>query len=112
MVFWLAFVTKMKCARCGREYSADEKVCMCLNKDRGRLDIYYDYSAIAERVAKRTLSRRASNVWKYYEFLPVKNKKNIVSLDAGGTPLIKATKLAGELGLRRLYLKDETRSPT
>lgn len=108
----MAFVTKMKCARCGREYSADEKVCMCLNKDRGRLDIYYDYSAIAKRVSKRTLSRRASNVWKYYDFLPVKNKKSIVSLDAGGTPLIKATKLARELGLRNLYLKDETRSPT
>ena len=85
---------------------------MCLNKDRGRLDIYYDYSAIAERVDKSTLSRRASNVWKYYELLPVKNKKNIVTLDAGGTPLIKATKLAGKLGLRNLYLKDETRSPT
>lgn len=112
MVIWLAFVTKMKCARCGQEYSADEKVCMCRNKDRGRLDIYYDYSAIAERVNKRNLNRRASNVWKYYEFLPIKNKKNIVTLDTGGTPLIKATKLAKKLDFRNLYLKDETRSPT
>ena len=108
----MAFVTKMKCARCGREYSAEEKVCMCLNKDRGRLDIYYDYSAIAERVNKRTLSRRVPNVWKYFEFLPIKNKKNIITLDAGGTPLIKATKLARKLDLKNLYLKDETRSPT
>ena len=108
----MAYVTKMKCARCGREYGADEKACMCLNKDRGRLDIYYDYAAIAKKVDKPSLSRRAANVWKYFEFLPVKKKANIVSLDAGGTPLIGAKKLGRELGLRNLYLKDETRSPT
>jgi threonine synthase len=85
---------------------------MCPNRDRGRLDIYYDYSALAERINRKTLSRRASNVWKYFEFLPIKSKKNIVNLEAGGTPLLKATKLASKLGLKHLYLKDETRNPT
>ncbi|MCK4477046.1 threonine synthase [Candidatus Bathyarchaeota archaeon] len=108
----MSFVTKMRCARCGREYSVDEKVCMCLNKDRGRLDLSYDYSALTEKVSKEILSRRAPGVWKYHEFLPVRHKKNIVDLEAGGTPLIRSINLAEKIGLRNLYLKDETRSPT
>ena len=102
----------MICARCGREYSASEKICMCTNNDLGRLDIHYDYSAVIEKLNKETLTRRSSNVWKYFELLPVKKKENIVNLEAGGTPLIRTTKLADKLGLRNLYIKDETRSPT
>ena len=112
----MSFVTKMKCARCGTEYSLDEKVCMCLNKDDGRLDIYYDYSTLGQKVSKKMLIRRARervpSVWKYSEFLPVRSKRNIVTLGEGGTPLLKADNLAREVGLEHLYLKDETRNPT
>lgn len=108
----MSFVVKMKCARCGMEYLPDDKICICLNKDNGRLDIYYDYSALAEKVNKKTLSSRTPSVWKYYEFLPIKYKKNIVTLGEGGTPLLKADNLARRVGLRNLYLKDETRNPT
>jgi threonine synthase len=85
---------------------------MCLNRDAGRLDIHYDYSAIAERIDRQTLGRRPSDVWKYYELLPIRSKKNIVTLGAGGTPLLRAGRLAQKIGLGRLYLKDETRNPT
>jgi threonine synthase len=102
----------MKCAQCGNEYPPDEKICMCLSKDDGRLDIYYNYSALAARVNKKMLSKRAPSVWKYHEFLPVKSKRNIVTLGEGGTPLLKASNLARDMGLRNLYLKDETRNPT
>jgi len=108
----MSFITKIKCARCGNEYSPDEKICMCPRKDDGRLDICYDHSALAERVNRKMLIKRAPSVWKYYEFLPVKNKGNIVTLSEGGTPLLKASNLAREVGLRNLHLKDETRNPT
>lgn len=108
----MSFITKMKCAQCGNEYQPDEKVCMCPSKDDGRLDIYYNYSALAVSVNKKMLSKRAPSVWKYHEFLPVKNKRYIVTLGEGGTPLLKASNLAREMGLRNLYLKDETRNPT
>jgi len=108
----MSFATKMKCARCGNEYSLDEKVCMCPSRDDGRLDIHYDYSALAARVNKKMLTKRAPSVWKYHEFLPVKSKRCIVTLGEGGTPLLKASNLARETGLRNLYLKDETRNPT
>jgi len=85
---------------------------MCRNKDRGRLDIFYDYPALAEKINKKTLATRTPNVWKYSELLPIRDKGNIVSLEAGGTPLLKSDRLANDIGLRSLYLKDETRSPT
>ncbi len=108
----MSFVTKMKCSRCGAEYFPEEKVCMCLSKDDGRLDIYYDYTKLAEKITKKTLTERAPSVWKYNDFLPVKSKRNIVTLGEGGTPLLKANNLAKEVGLKNLYLKDETRNPT
>jgi threonine synthase len=108
----MSFITKMKCAQCGNEYQPDEKVCMCPSKDDGRLDIYYNYAALAVSVNKKMLSKRAPSVWKYHEFLPVKSKRYIVTLGEGGTPLLKASNLAREMGLRNLYLKDETRNPT
>jgi len=85
---------------------------MCLNKDMNRLDIFYDYSALTEKLSKRILSGRSPGVWKYFELLPVRNKKNIVDLEAGGTPLIRSVAIAEKLGLKKLYLKDETRNPT
>ena len=85
---------------------------MCPKSDDGRLDIFYDYNAILEEVSKRTLAQRSSNVWKYFELLPVYEKKNIVTLEAGGTPLIRSCNLAKKIGLKNLYLKDETVNPT
>jgi threonine synthase len=85
---------------------------MCLNKDDGRLDIYYDYSTLGEKVKKKMLIKRAPSVWKYHEFLPIKSKRNMVTLGEGGTPLLKADNLAKKVGLKNLYLKDETRNPT
>jgi threonine synthase len=108
----MSFIEKIKCARCGTEYSPNKKVCMCPNEDDGRLDIYYNHTALAAKINKKTLVHRAPSVWKYREFLPVKSKRHIVSLDEGGTPILKSRNLAREIGLRNLYIKDETRNPT
>jgi threonine synthase len=51
-------------------------------------------------------------MWRYKELLPVPSEEYIVSLGEGGTPLIKAERLGEKLGLKNLYLKDETRNPT
>lgn len=108
----MAFVTKLKCARCGTEYLPNEGVCMCLKGDDGRLDIYYDYSTLSEKITKKTLVKRTPGVWKYHELLPIKNKASIVTLGEGGTPLLKANSLVRKFSLKSIYLKDETRNPT
>jgi len=106
------FVEKLVCSKCFREYSPSSNALMCVNKDRGRLDIVYDYSKIMESLTKKKLrSREIRGVWRYWELLPVR-REYAVSLGEGDTPLIKAGRLAEKLGMKRLYLKDETRNPT
>jgi len=85
---------------------------MCSKKDDGRLDIYYDYDRLGEAIDRKKLHSRPPGVWKYFEFLPVRDKRNIVTLSEGATPLLKASNLAKEIGLKELYIKDETRNPT
>ena len=108
----MSFVAKLKCSRCGTEYSLKQKLCMCPKNDGGRLDILYDYEALSKRISKRTFGQRPSTVWKYFELLPVEKETNIVTLEAGGTPLIKSYNLAKKIGLKNLYLKNETVNPT
>ena len=106
------FVEKLVCSKCGREYSPSSNPLMCVNEDRGRLDIIYDYAKIMESLSKEELrNREIRGVWRYWELLPVK-REYAVSLGEGNTPLIRAKRLAEKLGMRKLYLKDETRNPT
>ncbi len=106
------YVQYLKCSRCGTIYRLEDKPVMCRKKDLGRLDIIYDYEAIKEAISLDEIKKRDKNMWRYKEFLPVPDEKYIVSLGEGYTPLIKAKRLAEHLGLKNLYLKEETRNPT
>ncbi|MEO1443890.1 MAG: threonine synthase, partial [Chloroflexota bacterium] len=55
---------------------------------------------------------RPAQLWRYREMLPIYDAGNIVSLNEGGTPLIKSENLAANLGLKHLYIKDERQGPT
>ncbi|MEM3657452.1 MAG: threonine synthase [Candidatus Hadarchaeum sp.] len=103
--------SELRCLRCGRRYRPAKDLYVCRSCG-GKLDVIYDYQLIAEEINREKLARRKSGVWKYFELLPLMNRKNIVSLGEGGTPLIPATSLAKELKVKHLYLKDETRNPT
>lgn len=70
----------------------------------------YDYDAI--QLTKDTLRNRPKSLWRYLELLPIRDENKIISLGAGYTPLHKAENLGAELGLRNLYLKDDTVNPT
>ena len=108
----VSYVKYLKCSRCGKVYYLDQKPIVCENKDLGRLDIYYDYEKVKEVFSKHILKGRRFYMWRYRELMPVREDKNIVTLGEGGTPLIKAKRLAEELKIKNLYLKDETRNPT
>jgi len=105
-------VKYLRCSKCGRIYSLDEKPVMCSNWDLGRLDIFYDYERVKDAVKPADLEKRPFNMWRYFELLPVPDAKYVVTLGEGGTPLLKAERLGERLGLKNLYLKDETRNPT
>lgn len=75
----------------------------------------YDLTA-AKRWPKSSLASRESSMWRYREILPLlQSAKGIdppVTLGEGWTPLLRARRLGSTLGLRRLYLKDESLNPT
>ena len=60
---------------------------------------------------KNTFKDREKTYWRYFELLPIIDKKNIVSIEAGMTPLVKAEKLGKELGLNNLYIKNDSVNP-
>lgn len=108
----MSFVERLVCSKCGTRYDPDEDPVMCRRRDLGRLDVVYDYDRVSEKVDRRSLgSRKPRDVWRYEELLPV-SPKFAVRLGEGGTPLVRARRLAERLGMRDLLLKDDTRNPT
>ncbi len=97
---------RLQCRECKKEcepvfrYVCDE----CF----GPLDVKYDFG----HVSKDTFAGRINTYWRYFEMLPILDKSNIVSIDAGMTPLIKADKLGKQLGLDNLYIKNDSVNPT
>ena len=101
--------TALRCRECGREYAiAPIYTCeWCF----GPLETTYDYEAIREQVSRASIAAGPSSIWRYGPLLPVDEPKGS-ALNAGWTPLIRAERLAAELGLGELWIKDDTRNPT
>jgi threonine synthase len=74
----------------------------------GPLDVRYNFPSIS----KDTFAGREQTYWRYFEMLPIENKSNIVNIGAGMTPLIKAERLGEVLGLKNLYIKNDSVNPT
>jgi len=113
-------VTGLKCTICGKVYGVDEVDYVCPEHgDDGILDVLYDYDVVAERTDPHTLSGVGSGgMWRYMPLLPVDadlagrvSRGNAVST-VGGTPFYPAVRLAEDLGLEHLWIKDDSRQPT
>lgn len=107
----MSYVTEIRCSKCSTKHDPGEMPVMCRRGDLGRLDISYDYAGVRESLTKASLPGRARDIWRWWELLPA-DPKRAARLGEGGTPLIRAERLGKELGLSKLYLKDETRNPT
>ena len=101
----MGYVSGLKCRECGREYPVDPiYVCeFCF----GPLEVVYDYKRIKRVLTRRNIEKREKNLWRYKELLPIDGEPQ-VGLNSGFTPLIKADNLAEELGVKELYVKDDT----
>ena len=101
----MGFVTGLKCRECTREY-AIEPIYVC-EFCFGPLEVVYDYDGIKKVLTKKKIESRPQNLWRYKELLPI-DKEPTSGLYSGFTPLVKAEKLAKHLGLKELYVKDDT----
>jgi threonine synthase len=103
-----------RCSLCGREYSNTEITYTC-PKDGGNLDVLLDYESIRRKVEVDVLlSSGESGLWKYLPLLPVADPggRGTVLRGAGGTPVFALDRLTARLGLKHLWLKDESRNPS
>ncbi|HEY1381499.1 MAG TPA: threonine synthase [Gemmataceae bacterium] len=98
------FVQGLKCRVCGKRYPS-EPLNFCTD-DFGPLEVAYDYEAIAEAVSREKIESRPRNMWRYSELLPLDGPPT-VGLHAGGTPLVKADRLAEELGVETVWVKND-----
>jgi len=97
---------RLQCRECKKEYEPTFKY-IC-DDCFGPLDVTYDFPP----VNKDTFANREQTYWRYFEMLPILDKSNIVSIDAGMTPLTKAENLGKSLGLKNLYIKNDSVNPT
>jgi threonine synthase len=104
-------VTHLECALCGVRHEARRLHNLCTECGRPLL-VRYDLEAAARTLTRESLKGRRSDLWRYAEVLPVEREENIVSLGEGWTPLLTAERLGASLGLRHLYIKDESQNPT
>jgi threonine synthase len=114
MVFWLmglSYVTHLECSKCGERHEADQIQTVC-RKCGKPLFARYDLEKVREAMTKRELVGRVSSMWRYFELMPVRERGNIVSLGEGWTPLTKASRLGGVVGVEDLWIKDEGIIPT
>lgn len=99
------FFSNLKCRECGRLYPK-EAIHIC-EFDFGPLEAAYDYDAIRSSISRERILSRPQTMWRYREFLPIDGAPT-VGAQVGFTPLVKADRLAAALGVKELYIKNDT----
>lgn len=101
----MSYIKGLKCRECGREYPKEALfVCeYCF----GSLEVAYDYEKISKRFTREAIKSRPKNLWRYRELLPIEGEPTD-GLNSGFTPLVRANNLAKALGVKELYVKDDS----
>jgi threonine synthase len=107
-------IVGLKCMLCGREYSHKEVDYVCpRHANEGILDVRYAYEVIKKRISRATLAgNKDTTIWRYKALLPVDFQAATPPLAVGGTPIYMAEKIAAEIGLKMVWIKDDGRQPT
>ncbi len=108
---FIMFVTHLECALCGQRHEAHRLHNLC-EKCGKPLLVRYDLERVRATLTKESLRGRTGDLWRYREILPVERDENIVSLGEGFTPMLHAERSGASVGLRELYIKDESQNPT
>ncbi|MCY4527179.1 MAG: pyridoxal-phosphate dependent enzyme, partial [Anaerolineaceae bacterium] len=107
-------VRELRCVLCGGGHAPDALEYVCPDcGEVGTLDVLYDYGRLRARLDRdRLVAGTADGMWRWRDLLPLDSEARVPPLPVGDTPLLAAPRLARELGLRALWLKDEGRNPT
>ncbi len=100
-----SYFSNLKCRECGRLYPK-QAIHVC-DFDFGPLEAAYDYDAIRPVLTRERIESRPHSMWRYRELLPIDNEPT-VGTQVGFTPLVKADRLAEVLGVREVFVKNDT----
>jgi threonine synthase len=98
------FSIGLRCRVCGKLYPK-QALNFCTD-DFGPLEVDYDYQAVARSISREKIEKRPRTMWRYRELLPLEGEPT-VGAQVGGTPLVKADRLADALGVERLWIKND-----
>ena len=101
----MSFVEGLRCKVCGTLYPIELRT-IC-PEDFGPLEVAYDYEAMRGVVTRESIESGPRSLWRYRDLLPIEGEPR-AGLDSGSTPLRRADRLATELGVDELYLKDDS----
>jgi len=106
------FVSHMECSLTGEIYEAG--IVQGLSKAGRPLLVRYNLEELGKHIKKTELARRKGGFWRFREFLPVKETRNVISLGEVTTPLMLIPETSKRLGVpeANLLVKDEGRLPT
>ncbi|MFQ5683822.1 MAG: threonine synthase [Candidatus Binatia bacterium] len=106
----MGIVKGLGCPRCGWQ-SPDRMASLCPTCS-GVLEVEVQIEHLTRSHLLEIRKRTDRTIWRWFEFLPIRDRSAIVSLGEGYTPLIKSRGLGDTLGISRLYLKNDTVLPT
>ncbi len=106
-----SYIDHLECTVSGDEYPYDGLATVSPGSGKV-LFVRYDLPRLRREVQRSVFDSRPANMWRYRELLPVTDPDQIITLGEGGTPLLDATTLARQVGIRRLLIKEEGLNPT
>jgi len=107
----MSYLTNVECSKCGTTYDAERLIKVCLECGYPLL-ARYQLDLARDSLDRDEITGRPADLWRFFELLPVRDPKNIVTMGEGGTPVLKLERLGRQLNLDNLYLKDEGQNPT
>ena len=110
----MAAIRELRCVVGGCSYTPDAVAYTCpVHGEVGTLDILYDYQALRAVVDRdRFTAGGPGNCWRYQALLPISGESRRPPLAVGWTPLYETPRVAADLGLERVWVKDDGANPT
>ncbi|WP_459717202.1 threonine synthase [Actinophytocola sp. KF-1] len=107
---WHSALSHLECGRCGTRYDADvpQNLCACGTP----LLVRYDLERAAATVSTSDIAGRRPDLWRYRELLPVRDRRHVVTLGEGMTPILPLRSYGARIGVPDLLVKDEGMLPT
>ncbi|MDA9101291.1 threonine synthase [Omnitrophica bacterium] len=101
----MSYMKGLRCRECGREYPK-EAIYVC-EYCFGSLEVSYDYDQIKKHISRESIQQGPKSLWRYRDLLPIDGAPT-AGFYSGFTPLVKADILARELGVKEMYIKDDS----